>query len=95
MLFTEGQKKALFESLSNQKSEMTEAEQKFYNEYKNIFSVKLTGAASNFERLNNKVRLFNFDNFGENYKSCWIQIYENSKGEYFYSSYIGKRIYLD
>jgi hypothetical protein len=94
MLLTQGQKKALFESLDNQKSEMTKAEQKFYNDHKNIFTVKLTGAAQNYERLNDKVRQINFDNFGENYRNCWIKIYNNSKGEYFYSSYTGKRIYL-
>lgn len=93
--FTQAQAKAIFETLHNQTSPFTPMEKLIYDKYKDQFPVRLTGEASNFERLGNKVRQIEMDKFGEDYRNCWIKVYSNSKGEYFTSKYIGKRIYID
>lgn len=93
---TIGQQRFLLESLSNQTSPMTSAEEILLNELLELHPVKLTGAAAGYERKGDKVRMINMDTFGDRWNNCWIKIYSSSKGEYFTHYYTGsKRVYLD
>jgi len=93
---TTGQQQALFVSLSNQTSKMTQSEKDVLEELTTMFSEKLTGEASGYERVGNKVRMINMDTFGDRYNNCWLKIYTSNKGEFFTHSYTGnKRVYLD
>ena len=93
---TTGQKNALLQSLINQTSPMTSGEKSMFDQLKNdAIEIVETEKGWEVERFGNKVRQIDIDTFGEDYRNCWIQLYETSKGVFFTSSYFGnKRIYL-
>ena len=93
---TIGQQKSLLDSLEKQVSKRTPSETSTMNELRDILSEEIDGGdAKGFKRCGNHVKMINLDTFGERYNNCWIKIYESSKGEFFTSSYIGKRIYIN
>ncbi len=89
---TLGQKEALLNSLSNQKSPMTPNEKKVYNLLRDDLAEPLTGDACGFKRCGNYVKMINMDTFGDRYNNCWIKIYSDNNGEYFKSTYLGRRV---
>jgi hypothetical protein len=94
-LLTLQQKIALSESLEKQKSPMTPAEKSMMYELREEFAEPITnGDAKGFKRFNNYVKMIDMDTFGDRWNNTWIKIYENTKGEYFTSTYIGKRVYI-
>jgi hypothetical protein len=94
---TLGQKKALLESLENQKSKRNTAERNTLNALReDLGEVINTRHYGEFIICGNYIKLHNFDTFGENYKARWIKIHETPRGEFFTCSYFNnKRIYLD
>lgn len=92
---TIGQQKFLLESLEKQTSPKTKAENSLLNELRDLFSEELDGDATGFKRCGNYVKQTQIDTFGERYNNCWIKIHTSGKGEYFTSSYMGRRIYIN
>jgi hypothetical protein len=94
--FTKGQKEALLQSLSNQKSPMTRGEKALFEQLrKEAIVIVKTQSGCEFEMFENKVRQIGMDTFGEDYRNRWIKLKESSNGVYFTASYFGnKRIYL-
>ena len=97
MNYTEGQKKALLESLKAQSSPMTQGEKSLLAELKEYFTtIVSTIEGLKVERLGDKVRILEMDTFGEDYRNRWIKLRYTSKGEFFSCYYWGnKRMYLD
>jgi len=96
--YTQGQKQALWDSLTKQTSPMTQSEKALYNELIKEFGELVFEEGANYPTLirkGNKVKFISLDTFGEDYRNCWLKIYTTSKGEYFTSTYVGKRIYLN
>lgn len=90
----EPQKKALYESLRDQKSDMTSAEKKLYSQLREYFAETIEVEDNKLLVLDGYVKQIEMDTFGEDYRFGWIKLRTTNKGEFFYSSYHGKRIYL-
>ena len=73
---------------------MTVSERVLFNELREELAERLDGDASGFIRCGNFVKMINMDTFGDRYNSCWIKVYSDNSGEYFTSSYVGRRIRL-
>lgn len=95
---TAGQKSFLYDSLKRQylsKRAMTIGERKcffqlreFHSNYLQIFGTDVLISYPWAKEINK-------DTFGEDYRSKWTKIKESGKGQFFYSAYQGKRIYLN
>lgn len=91
---TEGQKRFLYESLRDQKSEKNTPEKILFSELREYFAEVIEVGPHKLLSIDGYVKQIEMDTFGEDYRFGWIKVNDTSKGRYFYSSYHGKRIYL-
>jgi len=94
--YTEGQRKGLWEMLKDQKSPMTTAEKKLFNELVEEFAeVVYTEKGDSFYRVGDKVKMTFMDTCEDDWRNNWLKVKETVKGEYIVSKYLGgKREYL-
>lgn len=92
--YSENQKKGLYEMLKASKN-MTPAEKGTYKKLREYFAEMLEVGCYKLLYLDGYVKEIEMDTFGEDYRFGWIKVRYSSKGEYYLSSYYGKRIYLN
>lgn len=95
MKLTAGQKLFMYQSLRDQKSTKTPAEAKLYAELREELADNETlSNGAEILIIDGHVKEINQDTFGDVYRFGWCKIKETSKGDYYYSNYYRRRMYL-
>jgi hypothetical protein len=96
MNLTQGQKHALYESLRDQRSPMTTAEKRMYSRLREDLADRVTpyGRCHTVLYLDGYCKEVDQDTFGDDYRFRWCKVHETGKGQYYYSNYYEKRVYL-